>query len=118
MTSSVQNIIFAIVTLLVLALGGFLYMSSDDFSLSSSGTTNLDNAVLLNAQIFLSRKAVLDNLHIEDNLSIFTDAKFLSLESNAVPVLNQDVGKSNLFDEAVESETGVSANDDVVDQSE
>jgi hypothetical protein len=91
-----QKIILGVGAIGLLYLGYTLFVQGDQFALSEGAVNPLADAVLLKTQVFIERRAQLDQVAIDGQL--FADERFTSLRSYTAALSNQELGKSSLFD--------------------
>lgn len=91
-----QKLIIILGAIALLAIGYFLFVQQDQFSLNAEDTNPLADQVLAKTQVFIQRRASLDAVEISPKL--FSDARFTSLRSYTSNLSDQSLGKSSLFD--------------------
>ncbi|MFN3693077.1 MAG: hypothetical protein ACK4SL_03210 [Candidatus Paceibacteria bacterium] len=91
-----QKIILGVGAIGLLYLGYTLFMQGDQFALEEGATNPLADAVLMKTQVFIERRAQLDQVSIDGGL--FADERFTSLRSYTAALANQEVGKTSLFE--------------------
>ncbi len=91
-----QKIILGVGAIGLLYLGYTLFMQGDQFALEEGATNPLADAVLVKTQVFIERRAQLDQVSIDGGL--FADERFTSLRSYTAALANQEVGKTSLFE--------------------
>lgn len=90
-----KNIFVIIVLLVVAAAGVYFYIQRDAANLVLGGAVPASESVLANTQVFMQRRAQLEQLSIDGTL--FTDPRFRSLRSFTTPVPERPIGRDNPF---------------------
>ncbi len=91
-----QKIILGAGAIGLLYLGYTLFVQGDQFALEEGAVNPMADAVLLKTQVFIDRRAKLDQVTIDGRL--FADERFTSLRSYTAALSNQELGKTSLFD--------------------
>ena len=103
MSTTTKNLLVTLVLALLIAAGYFAYQQRDATSLGFSSTRQVSENVRANTEIFIARRAILEEITISQE--IFEDQRFQSLESYTGSVPEQPVGRENPFLPVVPSET-------------
>jgi len=98
MSQGLKNISALVVIAVVAAIGYFIFIQPDNTALSLGGYTELSAQLLSKTQVFIERRGILQNVQLD--FAVFTDDRFLSLQSYSTEIPDQTVGKTNLFNEA------------------
>ncbi|MCU0678629.1 MAG: hypothetical protein MUF19_03550 [Candidatus Pacebacteria bacterium] len=96
MSQLLQKIFITVGAAGLLFLGYVLFVQPSQFALDDSAVNPLADSVLAKTQIFIERRAQLDQVSIDS--ALFTDPRFTSLRSYTSALSNQSVGKSSLFE--------------------
>lgn len=94
-----KNIITVVGLLVVAAAGIYLFTQRDAANLVLNDSARVSDNVLINTQVFIERRVVLESLSIEP--AILKDVRFTSLRSYTTPVRPRPVGRENPFEPAV-----------------
>ncbi len=106
MSTSTQSVALIIGAVVIAALGYFVFMKSDDFSLSPDATSPLSDMVLAKTQAFIEHGAALDQVVI--STEIFNDPRFTTLRSFTPTLKEETIGRPNPFEGGVVSATNAS----------
>jgi len=98
MSQGLKNISALVVIAVVAAIGYFIFLQPDNTALSLGGYSELSSQLLSKTQIFIERRGTLESVQLD--FGVFTDDRFLSLQSFSTDIPDQSVGKNNLFNEA------------------
>lgn len=88
-----KNLPVVIILVLVAAAGVYFYIQRDSTTLVTD--VSASESVVASTQIFMQRRAQLEQLAIDNTL--FTDPRFRSLRSFTTPVAERPVGRDNPF---------------------
>ncbi|MFM2340128.1 MAG: hypothetical protein RLZZ360_764 [Candidatus Parcubacteria bacterium] len=92
----IQKIILGIGALGLFYLGYVLFIQTDEFALEDSAVNPMADNLVAKTQVFIGRRAQLDQVAIES--ALFTDPRFTTLRSYTTELSDQSVGKSSIFE--------------------
>ncbi len=94
MTNTLQYIVLAIITMLLLGLGYFLFFHTS--SQQAAANAIVADQLLLKTRVFIERRAQLQAVSI--NQSVFNDPRLTGLRSYTTTSDNPPLGRDALFD--------------------
>jgi len=94
MASSFQNILIAIVGLVLVGFGYYLFVSDSNNALTDASSP-VDDQILQKTQVFIERRARLEAVNITSE--IFNDPRFTTLQTNTTLLPEQPIGNQNIF---------------------
>ena len=94
MSSTMKNITIALVLITVAFVGYYMYAQKGASELGESDMS-LTQDMLLNTQVFIERRTLLDKTTIDTE--IFSDPIFKSYKSFNTPILEESIGRPNPF---------------------
>ena len=98
MTQTLQNLLVLAAFVILVGLGYYLFTQRDSNVLSLVGAQAEVSPVLLqDTRVFIERRATLEAQKLDT--SLFTDPAFISLRSYHTDIPEQEVGRSNIFDD-------------------
>lgn len=96
MSQLFQKIFITIGAAGLIFLGYLLFVQPSQFALDGGAVDPIADGVLAKTQVFIERRALLDQVSIDG--SLFTDPKFTALRSYTTALSSQSLGKSSLFE--------------------
>jgi hypothetical protein len=96
MSQLFQKMFITVGAIGLLVLGYLLFVQPSQFSLDEGSVNPLADSVLAKTQVFIERRAQLDQVSIDSTL--FSDPRFTGLRSYTAALSTQSVGKSSLFE--------------------
>jgi len=100
MTQTVKNIIAVVILGGVGLLGYILFMQKDTNSLMFGQDSVVSDVLIVQARTFVQKRQRVEAVTID--ATVFTDPRFTTLTTYTVPVVAQPVGKTSLFESAIE----------------
>jgi len=102
--NTLEYVIGAVIALSLIVIGILMIMAPDQDFVPGADSPFTQSLLLQQAGQFVQHTNTLKNVAIDT--SIFTDPLFQRLRSDKVPVIEQPVGKSNLFEPATSINSG------------
>ena len=99
MDKLLQNLT-SILLIATFAFVGYYFYSQQNSSDSGIGGV-IDNSNFLKAEAFLRNSEVLRQVRIEENIMMFSEPNFRSLDFDRPPLLNEIAGRPNPFDQVL-----------------
>ncbi len=96
MSQLLQKIFITLGAAGLIFLGYLLFVQPSQFALDGGAVDPLADGVLAKTQVFIERRALLDQVTIDS--ALFTDPRFTTLRSYTTTLSNQAVGKTSLFE--------------------
>lgn len=102
MSPAMKNILVVLAAFTV-AFGGYYFYSQSKNASLNTGTVSLTEEMMLSTQVFIERRAILDQVRLDT--SLFDDPVFRSYRSFREPLQNEPYGRSNPFNRVLPGET-------------
>jgi hypothetical protein len=96
MSQLLQKFFITVGAIGLLVLGYLLFVQPSQFDLAGGAVDPLADGVLVKTQVFIERRAQLDQVTIDSTL--FSDPRFTTLRSYTSALSTQSLGKSSLFE--------------------
>lgn len=97
MSSSFKNIIVLLLVLTFALTGYYLYSKNKDGAGTEGANQYVTTEMVKNTQLFIERSETLKKINID--LSVFDDPLFISYRNFTKPIVKQEQGRENPFDE-------------------